>query len=890
MRQKSFEKSKNNYLIILTTVVLFLCFLAFYNAQTQEANIKTLIEHDTVLQRKLAAISLLLNEAESSFLRYINRNPLTIADIHKPIDRILAILTKSITARPQGVSNELANHLKRIKVGFSRYVIEEEQDPTSQGLVALAEAINNELHDVHYQLNRLGSDFKTGTQNPELSYEDLRMINNLFIVVSFSAGEYFDRQLVRLEEALTPIEQLADEANALRAMASSADQSLIENLINHTKLLGKYMRRFAREEQIDRTGSGAENMLESTLSAYKKSQFALHTLQHEIDNYISHSHTSILKNTERAKRLVIYGSMVFIVLTLIISALLGHALSKPLNALIQGARQLSRGDLKNIQPLNDAGGFGELSRVFISMAQALDQNTQEIKLAQQFAEDIIESLSDMLFVVDAQGRIMNTNLAAVARLGYSDDELIGKPLDDLLVPCEQLLVGEVGHKREQEREILSAQGEAFAVLLARSFMKSNIRGENCSVVIIKDITDLKRKEQELESAKRLAESASSAKSDFLANMSHEIRTPLNAIIGFSSLMQEGALNEEQAEFVDIINDSGTALLSIVNDILDLSKIEANERMLEQVPFDLEELLSNITRMSPARLMKSSELVIRLDYPTAAPKTFEGDPTVIRQIVTNLVSNALKFTEKGEVVISVNLTLLKRYIPSVWQLRLSVQDTGIGIDSKTIERLFGQFVQADSSTTRKYGGTGLGLAITKSLVDMLGGSIDVESVQGVGSTFSVSFDILEYDELYGEQLGEGRSLDGPEESVLRGLKVLAVEDNPVNQKLLGTLLEKCGCEVTLANNGKEGVDSLRAQDFDVILMDLQMPIMGGIEATRIIRREISISVPIIALTAAALKEDLVRSYAAGMNGFLTKPIMPEKLKKALLSLDFSAGFK
>jgi signal transduction histidine kinase/CheY-like chemotaxis protein len=368
-----------------------------------------------------------------------------------------------------------------------------------------------------------------------------------------------------------------------------------------------------------------------------------------------------------------------------------------------------------------------------------------------------------------------------------------------------------------------------------------------------------------------AEAANNAKSQFLATISHEIRTPLNGVLGMAQIMALGELDPVQKGRLKIIRRSGEMLLSILNDVLDLSKIEAGKLIIETIDFDLGEVLRATTHAySP--LAGEKGLIFSQDF-DSIDGVYRGDPTRIRQILTNLISNALKFTETGEIRVSAHF--------SGETLCLSVKDTGIGIAPEKLSKLFGKFTQADESTTRRFGGTGLGLSICRDLAGLMGGKIDVESEEGKGSTFTASIPLV--------RVGDVEPADSDEaelpEAFGAGVRVLAAEDNQTNQLVLRTLLEMVGYEVSIACDGAEAVSLWEAQEWDVILMDVQMPVMDGPAATRAIRgREAAMGrrrTPIIALTANTMAHQVDGYVADGMDGHVAKPIDAETLFQAII---------
>ena len=392
-------------------------------------------------------------------------------------------------------------------------------------------------------------------------------------------------------------------------------------------------------------------------------------------------------------------------------------------------------------------------------------------------------------------------------------------------------------------------------------------------------TELRQAMDNLSAMKDRAETATRAKSEFLSNMSHEIRTPMNAVIGFGNLLKQTKLDDTQKDFVETICGSGELLLSLINDILDISKIESQKITLEEIDFNLKSLVDNIFKILRQKAV-DKKIDLTFVYPESVPRHFKGDPTRIEQILLNLVGNAIKFTDKGSVTITVRE--LDREIAAGAErtpLEVSIRDTGIGISKEKHLVIFEAFAQVDASITRKFGGTGLGLAITKALVQMMRGSIRVESEEGKGSDFIIDLELTNASLPVNEATKPG---DAAEYRVdIKGLTILVVEDNPLNQKLMAILLKQLDCIADMANNGSEAVDMAGKKKYDIILMDIQMPVMDGYEATELIRLQVNRKTPIIALTAKVFQEDQEKSAACGMNDFLTKPVETQALRKMIL---------
>jgi signal transduction histidine kinase/CheY-like chemotaxis protein len=391
------------------------------------------------------------------------------------------------------------------------------------------------------------------------------------------------------------------------------------------------------------------------------------------------------------------------------------------------------------------------------------------------------------------------------------------------------------------------------------------------------LRDAMAKQGLVEQALQQAEAATNAKSEFLANMSHEIRTPLNAILGFSQLLQSAPLAGLHREYMVNLRQAGESLLRILNDVLDYSKMEAGQLELANERFDLQELLKAVTGLFSFQLLeKGLSIQVRVD--DAVPTHLVGDALRLRQILINLLSNAIKFTEHGTIAVTVNCP--QRTEESL-TLKVAVIDSGIGMDEQQMGRIFASFAQADSSITRRFGGTGLGLSICRQLVGLMGGDISAKSTPGVGSTFSFMVNLAVSQPVLGDEpLEESPVLD--ELEPLRGLRVLLVEDNPVNVIVARAFLDGLGMQVTTAVDGLMAVEHALNANFDVILMDLQLPEIDGLEATQRIRAQLGAAAPpIIALSAADMKNDHEACLAAGMVDHVSKPIMRDQLIRVLL---------
>ena len=507
----------------------------------------------------------------------------------------------------------------------------------------------------------------------------------------------------------------------------------------------------------------------------------------------------------------------------------------------------------------------------------------EAQLAEQlgFVEVLLEATPTAIYLKDTDGRYLRFNKAFESLFGVDRAEWIGKTVFDLvpgapaaMMHAKDLELFELRTAQTYEANFTNRQTGTVRDGLYRKAPLTNAEGLVTGLVgTILDVTEKNLLENALRDAKRVAEAANQAKSDFLANMSHEIRTPMNGVIGMTDLALDTALNATQREYLSTVKSSAQSLMVILNDILDFSKIEAGKLNIEAVEFSLASTIEETLKSISARTEKKGLALVR-HLPTDLPQQLIGDPGRIRQVLTNLCDNAVKFTASGSVTVVVTCAPLQR---AGYEVHLSIQDTGIGIPVDKQHGVFEAFSQADTSTTRKFGGTGLGLTICARLVELMGGRIWVESEPGHGSTFHFTVKVQALPSLALDQAtvpgpSSGVAAISVQEQQGRSLLVLLVEDHPINQMLATTLLKKWGHRVVLAKNGQEAVDLFPADAWDIVLMDMQMPVMGGLDATRLIRgmEAQGQHCPIVAMTANAMESDRQACMDAGMDAHLAKP--------------------
>lgn len=518
---------------------------------------------------------------------------------------------------------------------------------------------------------------------------------------------------------------------------------------------------------------------------------------------------------------------------------------------------------------------------------------------------VVNSAMDSIVTMDQYGRIIEFNPMAEQVFGFAREEAVGRLMSEVIVPP----AFREAHEKGLRRYLMTGDAQVLGKRLELSACRKNgsefpveltitqavdAEGRVFFTGYLRDISERKQAEIALVQAKEAAEAASLAKSEFLANMSHEIRTPMNGVIGMTGLLLDTQLDEEQREYADVIRSSGNALLVVINDILDFSKIEANQLNMERIDFDLMTLLDELMAM-----MKPSAQHLKLSCSVASdvPSILQGDPGRLRQMLVNLIGNAIKFTQQGEVAVRVTLETANPDEGKVVVL-FAVHDTGIGISKQKLSLLFQKFSQVDSSTTRKYGGTGLGLAIVKRLAEMMDGAVGVDSKEGEGSRFWFTACFQYRHDRRGNagnlsdtatppvsNLSSAASLPAPElRRPNQGARLLLVEDNAVNQRVAMSMLKNLGLSADAVGNGIEAIQALSALPYDLVLMDVCMPEMDGIEATRRIRDPgtgvLNPGITIVAMTASVLSQDRDECLTAGMDDFISKPVSIQRLTEVL----------
>ncbi len=515
---------------------------------------------------------------------------------------------------------------------------------------------------------------------------------------------------------------------------------------------------------------------------------------------------------------------------------------------------------------------------------------QELRLSESKLNSIFTAVPEAIVVADARGHIVQCNLATAEIFGFELRDLIGQNIKMLMRPHERAAhdgylhtYAQTGQKHllNQPRIVQGMRKDGSLFPIRITVKETRVDDAHFFIGVIQDFTAIQHTQDLLVEAKNKAEQANRMRGEFLANMSHEIRTPMNGILGMTELAMTTEDNQTQKEYLSLARDSASHLLHIINQILDFSKIEAGALELEELTVCPAQLVRHTVR-SLEQLAQAKGVVLKVDNDSALPDLVWMDPVRVRQVLTNLVGNAIKFTEDGTV--TVQTKILPYSEPNAVLMQLSVTDTGIGFDASRAEALFSPFTQADGSITRSFGGTGLGLAITRSLMQLMGGDVTAKSEQGQGACFTITLPLRKVIEApAGTVVAGALPLEGEVEPT-KPLSVLLVEDHEINRKLAQIMLQRMGHTFVLANDGQQALDCLDKEHFDVVLLDVMMPVMDGLTALHIWReredeRQLT-RTPVLMVTAHAMTGDRERFMAAGADGYVSKPMSEVALRKEI----------
>ncbi|MFO7978488.1 MAG: PAS domain S-box protein, partial [Bacteroidales bacterium] len=599
---------------------------------------------------------------------------------------------------------------------------------------------------------------------------------------------------------------------------------------------------------------------------------------------------------------------------------LGEVLGKPVGEILQGpqtdsrhvemmsqgiaAKKAFRQEILNytksgeeiwlevfVNPVLDVRG--NIEKIIAISIDITESKQSEIRLRQSIKSysDLFNSLDEAIYIQDQKGNILDLNRGALRMYGYSREEVLDKNPDFLCAPFknhmpviyEKIKQAYQGQAQKLEFWGMKKNGEIFPKEM--HLYPGEFFSQKVVLAVAQDISGRKQSE-ELKTSLEVAKKTAGLKQQFLANVSHEMRTPMNGVLGMSGILRKTPLNATQLQYLHIIEDSARSMLEIINDVLQLSKIEAGKQEVHQKKINTSDFAHRIQSLFTP-LTQNKGLSFSVHIPHTVPKAFISDENKLVQVMNNLIGNAIKFTSQGGIKIS-----LEDFISHEQKnmIRVRVEDTGKGISPEYHGRIFEEFAQVDPTPTREAGGTGLGLTITKRMVELLGGTVGLESQPGKGSTFSFTFSYKKVQESFPSAQAVKSSQEEPQGQL--DLSVLLVEDKKVNQMVASLVLKEMGCQVAIADNGLKALEKVKQQQYDVILMDIQMPVMDGVTAVKNLR-SMNISLPlIIGLSAEAMEGDAEKYISLGMDDYLTKPLdahlLYSKLNKVRLKNDQAVG--
>jgi PAS domain S-box-containing protein len=870
-------------------LLLVVIGIAYSHNRATSDILETNISIATPARDTLKRVDGLIGDSAFQLAQFVNRDPIVADDVLDLLNRLVASeqsLSEAI-ARDNAGAGLPRRHGLLARTAFYSFQDEQENDPASDTTIALKDRVADELNNLRKTLSGIATSRSEG----RVAIGEFRLLSNLLASTEAAVERFFNRSAIQILDVLEPVDRSLKLLQEMRSEIATPDihaehshrQHNIFSRLDLGRTIGAVMDPIAKyRASLFTYGDSVDSHMDGTAldTARRATQQAMHSARlrlaqesRRMDVVFAEYQSESIATGARDERIFVVVALLGVVAAIIVTFLVQRRIRSRLEIVRQGARRISGGDLDSRIEIPETDGLGELAREFNTMADTLQARDRQISATQRELENLnrdlerrveirsaqlreseqrlqhlIESTHEGFWFIDLNGRTSDVNPAMCRILGRPREEILGKTIFDFVdaenekIFRNQLAKRKSGESSAYEIALTRPDGSNVSCLNNATPLYASTGEKIGSVGIWADITEINETHRVLEIEKERADQASRAKSEFLATMSHEIRTPMNGVLGMTNLLLRTDLDTEQHRFAARIKQSGEALLDLLNDILDISKIEAGRVELEVADFELPRLLLEVDAIMQSRALEKG-----LGYET------------------DMVRIHVSHEHLGG---------------DLRRLRFEVADTGIGIEAHKLNKVFEKFSQADASTTREYGGTGLGLAICRDLVELMDGDVGLESEPGQGSTFwfHVTCEIS-----HGETPAEGpkrwvAELGAAAGEEARTLRVLLAEDNPVNQEIAVAVLEHVGHEVTVVENGAEAVAEVRNAPYDIVLMDMQMPVMDGIAATKAIRAlpgDIS-RIPVVALTANAMVGDRERYMASGMNDYVSKPFNPDEL--------------
>jgi len=1015
----SFNRLKNIGLAGLVGIIGLIAGINFLQNQQISTSLKNTSLDLNPTHNKVLKLERLLYRIELDYAIYSRRKVNNVSEVKTALNSLKKftdqVLAKAI---PDESNAALSSSVAKTQLAWDVHL----NASTADTQTATLDMVFTAFSEARRMFMTFG---KTQRRNTQIR-SSLTALSSVFRISAKELELYQQRDTINIQDIIVTSKSAVSVVNSLKEQTTGNDKEYILA----TSSLAHLIADLIALDEADSSESSGSTKEELSIEAQQNIENTQRVLSRLYTKNILNNKAlaeATVQNLEQKQKLGFSMVGLGVMLAITISIWMSVTLTRRIRLVTDAVIGLAEGNLHHRIPAFNDPSLDLLARAFNEMADKLGQKEAALRatsVSRNFLDEIINSMSDSLIIIDSESKITMTNSATCRILQRDTDELLGQPIHSIIASVNPEIIQQSQHTMELDYQTGCSQLTPMLVNIS-TLSPLNQKDQNSLILVAHDIRERKQAEQEILAAKENAEIATRAKSEFLASMSHEIRTPMNGVLGMADLLLSEPLDARQRRLTESICRSGEGLLSIINDILDFSKIESGRFELELIPFDLRQLVEDVGELL-AGAAHAKQVELALVIPAEFPDQVIGDPGRLRQILINLVGNAIKFTQRGEVTLRVSR--LETTTSRTTVARLDVQDTGIGIDADAQQRVFEAFSQANRSTTRNFGGTGLGLAISKNLVELMGGEISLSSELGVGSTFSMTVPFDNPTQLKSNtQQSEGSLLSGlavliasankttleglseqltrlcvpfasvtsgrtamsylqsgevdkvplrfllvdrlledmagielaqmigakfasanteqialcmvgdeqtfgavwdtagisayltkpvrqselydfliektqsetsqsannshllddkkssPTQSMLGG-RVLLAEDHPVNQDVALGMLANFGCEVTVADNGRAALDALALDEFDVVLMDCDMPEMNGFTATEQLRKRESEAnltrIPVIALTANALQGDRERCLAAGMDDYLSKPISSKNLRLTL----------